>query len=700
MSPLQQILLIVKRFIVKQTTLSLLKFLQCYGGYYTSIYPTKNNLSCDRLRLKNLNKNQDQIIIMDESQKIRIIGFDLGHGEFSLAEVSTDLGHQPQTIEICNQESQITAIGKDKNGNIVIGRNAMRRTDSNWFEISFKKKPSLCSPLDKDNICNFVKVVRQQLKDNQYFNSEETITFFIGCPSGWTSKERKLYQQIMYEAGLKDVFIVSESRAALMHAKEMKKITATDLTKSILIIDVGSSTTDFTWLTDENDHPMDFGNNLGASLIDQAIFQRTLDAHPQKEELTKTFAEYRFWQHRCQFACRLTKEEYFRDPTFYDEPNTFVQGAFENIEQHYQFKPLVNASIMEEILNQPLAQLDNQSWKTAFAQNLMQVKQNLDMQGIALSKILLTGGASRMSFIAQICTKVFPDAPWIRDTQPELAIARGLARWGRIDINTVNFKHKANQIIDNELGNIVDRNLHILVDSQIDELTNGVINQGLKPVLFQWREGDISSVDEFEAKVKRRSKQWLMSEKAKKTITSGFNNWFSIVIKQVENKLIPLYRQYGLSTRALEITTLEVNNYTERVLNSILLNNQFSADFQFAYNRGLNILSLDNSNIVNLIAIELLLAPIGLLAMGLGALGTMIGGTINNQERRMGYLSDQNIQQEIRKYKRKLSEEIKMMFINDPQLEKNIKKQINQILKDGIQEKVDQARLLIVTSNV
>ena len=637
---------------------------------------------------------------MDENQKIRIIGFDLGHGEFSLAEVSTELGHHPQTIEIGHQESQITAIGKDKKGNLVIGRNAMRRKDSNWFEISFKKKPSLCSPADQDNICNFVKVVSGQLKENQYFAPQESITFFIGCPSGWTLEERKLYQQIMLDAGLTSVFIVSESRAALMHAKEMNKITATDLTKSILIIDVGSSTTDFTWLTDENDHPLDFGNNLGASLIDQAIFQRTLDAHPQKEELSKIFAEYPSWQHRCEFACRLTKEEYFRDPTFYDEPDTFVQGALENIEQRYEFKPLVNASIMDEILNQPLAQLDNQSWKTAFAHSLMQVKQNLASQGVRLSKILLTGGASRMSFIAQICTEVFPDAPWIRDTQPELAIARGLARWGRVEINTINFKQQANQIIDHELGNIVDRNLHILVDSQIDKLTNGVINQGLKPVLFQWREGNISSVDEFEAKVKRRSKQWLMSEKAKKTITSGFNNWFLIIIKQLEKKLIPLYSQYGISTTSLEITTLEVNSYTNRLLNSILLNNQFSADFQFAYNRGWNILSLDNSNIINLIAVELLLAPIGLVAMGLGALGMMIGGTIDERQRGIGYLSEQNIEQEIRKYKRKLSAEIKMMFINDPQLENNIKKQINQILKDGIQEKVDRARLLIVTNNL
>lgn len=637
---------------------------------------------------------------MDESQQIRIIGFDLGHGEFSLAEVSTDLGHQPQTIEICNQESQITAIGKDKNGNFVIGRNAMRRTNSNYFEISFKKKPSLCSSLDQDNIGNFVKVVSQQLEDNQYFDPQETITFFVGCPSGWALEERKLYQQIIQKAGLKDVFIVSESRAALMHAKEMKKITPADLTKTILIIDVGSSTTDFTWLTDENDHPLDFGSNLGASLIDKAIFERTLDAHPQKEELTKIFAEHSFWQHRCQFACRLAKEEYFRDSTFYDEPDVFVQGIAETVQKQYDFKPLVNTSIMEEILNQPLAELDNQSWQMAFAQSLIQVKQNLDAKGVLLSKILLTGGASRMNFLSQICEKICPYSPWIRDTQPELAIARGLARWGRIDLNTVNFKRKANQIVDHELGNIVDRNLHILVDSQIDKLTNGVINQGLKPVLFQWRAGDITSVDEFEVKVKRRSKQWLRSEKARKIITSGFNNWFLIIIKQLEQKLIPLYGQYGLSTEALEITTLEVNSYTERVLNSILLNNQFSADFQFAYNRGLNILSLDNGNIINLIALELLLAPIGLLAMGLGALGMMVGGPINNQERGRGYLSDQNIEQEIRKYKRKLSEEIKIMFINDPQLEKNIKKQINQILKDGIQEKVDQARLLIVTNNL
>ena len=66
---------------------------------------------------------------------------------------------------------------------------------------------------------------------------------------------------------------------------------------------------------------------------------------------------------------------------------------------------------------------------------------------------------------------------------------------------------KANSIIENELSRITDRNLHILVDRQIDKLTNAVINIGFKPVLWQWRRGEINNVEEFERKVKKRSKQ-------------------------------------------------------------------------------------------------------------------------------------------------------------------------------------------------
>lgn len=80
--------------------------------------------------------------------------------------------------------------------------------------------------------------------------------FLIGCPSGWSENERKNYENLFLHVGLKNVTLVSESRAALMQAIESDKFTRKELLESILIIDIGSSTTDLTLIENMKDKPI------------------------------------------------------------------------------------------------------------------------------------------------------------------------------------------------------------------------------------------------------------------------------------------------------------------------------------------------------------------------------------------------------------------------------------------------------------
>jgi molecular chaperone DnaK (HSP70) len=65
-----------------------------------------------------------------------------------------------------------------------------------------------------------------------------------------------------------------------MQAKEAGKLDYDKLRSAVLIVDIGSSTTDFTLVKSLHEIPLDFGRNaLGASLIDKAIFARTLANH-------------------------------------------------------------------------------------------------------------------------------------------------------------------------------------------------------------------------------------------------------------------------------------------------------------------------------------------------------------------------------------------------------------------------------------
>jgi molecular chaperone DnaK (HSP70) len=161
-----------------------------------------------------------------------------------------------------------------------------------------------------------------------------------------------------------------------MQAKEVGKFDYETLKSSVLIVDIGSSTTDFTLVKSFQEIPKDFGMNaLGAALIDQAIFARTLASHEQKDLLEKVFAEYPHHQARCELACRKAKEDYFSNEQLYSDPQSFARG-FESINEQIYFIPKVNRLMMEEILHQPLPELEQKSWIECFRLAVNEAKRN------------------------------------------------------------------------------------------------------------------------------------------------------------------------------------------------------------------------------------------------------------------------------------------------------------------------------------
>ena len=75
-----------------------------------------------------------------------------------------------------------------------------------------------------------------------------------------------------------------------MQAKEAGKLDYDEIKSALLLIDIGSSTTDFTLVKSLSEFPLDFGRNtLGASLIDKSILARTLANHEQRTLLEKVF---------------------------------------------------------------------------------------------------------------------------------------------------------------------------------------------------------------------------------------------------------------------------------------------------------------------------------------------------------------------------------------------------------------------------
>ncbi len=293
------------------------------------------------------------------------IGFDLGHGETAVAKAIVESIEPPQMLEINNKKNQITALGWHPKLGYLLGEQALIQAGVTQLTISFKQKPNHDANYRK-TISTFLATYYDKLQESKQIEGGESSYFYIGCPSGWSMSDRQAYQKLLQEAGISYLNVIPESRAAFMQAKEGGKLEYEKLLASVLIVDIGSSTTDFTLVKSLHEIPLDFGSNaLGASLIDKAIFARTLAKHEQKTLLEKVFQEYPHHQARCELACRKAKEDYFSNEQLYNDPQSFARG-FESINEQIYFIPQVNKLMMEEILHQNLAELGNKSWVQAF----------------------------------------------------------------------------------------------------------------------------------------------------------------------------------------------------------------------------------------------------------------------------------------------------------------------------------------------
>ncbi|WP_414512924.1 Hsp70 family protein [Nostoc sp. PCC 9305] len=485
---------------------------------------------------------------------LETIGFDLGHGETAVAKAIVESIEPPQMLEINNKKNQITALGWHPKLGYLVGEQALIQAGVTQLTISFKQKPNN-DPKYRETISTFVATYYRLLKESKQLAGGESSYFYIGCPSGWSVSDRTEYQKLLQEAGILQLNVVPESRAAFMQAKEAGKLEYDKLLASVLIVDIGSSTTDFTLVKSLEEIPIDFGSNtLGASLIDKAIFARTLANHEQKALLEKVFKEYPHHQARCELACRKAKEDYFSNEQLYSDPESFARG-FESINEQIYFIPQVNKLMMEEILNQPLPELENHSWIKSFRNSLKEAKEKLEKLGIVPKLLLMTGGASRMKFTHVLCQEMFPEPETLLrpDPEPERCIAMGLARVGRWDLRAAAFKQEVNKLFtSNQLKGLIERHIPELIASLTKPLADGLIINAVKPGLKDWQKNKIRTLADLETALIGRAEQWLKSDRAVQIINHQCASWFSNKIQpDLAAQTDPICRKFQIPRSSL-----------------------------------------------------------------------------------------------------------------------------------------------------
>ena len=485
---------------------------------------------------------------------LETIGFDLGHGETAVAKARVESIESPEMLEVNNKKVQITALGWHPDLGYLVGEQALIQAGVTQLKISFKEKPNN-DPNYRKTIRSFLETYYRLLKEGKQIEGGETSQFYVGCPSGWSVSDREEYQKLLKEAGITLLSVVPESRAAFMQAKEAGKLDFDKLRSAVLLVDIGSSTTDFTLVKSLHEIPLDFGRNaLGASLIDKAIFARTLANHGQRELLERVFEDYPHHQARCEIACRKAKEDYFSNEQLYSNSQSFARG-FESINEQIFFIPQVNRLVMEEILNQPLPELEGKSWMQSFREAVDEAKEKLDQQGIIPKVVLMTGGASRMKFTRELCEKIFPEPETqVRpDPEPERCIALGLARVGRWDLRATAFKEELNKLFDSKkLDELIDKHIPELIELLIQPMSEGLIENAVKAGLKDWQNNKIRTLADLESSMKTQAEQWLKSDRARQLIKNKSVTWFNSKIQpDLAQETDPICRKFQIPRSSL-----------------------------------------------------------------------------------------------------------------------------------------------------
>lgn len=493
-----------------------------------------------------------------------IIGFDLGHGESALQHTRLKAIGRPDAVVINNASTIIAAVGRTRDGTVLIGRQVFERTSSDnqvvESYVGFKHPGLDRHPFAGKATRLFVQGVVEALRggkgQEKMFPDLNDVLFFVGRPSGWNPAVNHEYEALLTEAGLKNVVVIPESRAAFMNAREKKDLEPQQLAMRVLLIDMGSSTTDFTWSDNFNERPFDFGmNELGGGLFDKLIFERSLATMDNPDIVERYFYAHSAKQVEAELKCRQAKEQYFTSPIagkgakVEDSVRLEIEQDAGKTEKRY-LEIEVDDKLMESLWSAPLPELDNKSWITAFRDYLEECKQEKGEPDF----VYLTGGAARMRFVPGIVAQVFPKATCRMDKNPDVAIASGLAWFGQAYLKSNRFQNDVDELVEGgRVLTLVREKVPLLYQQLANTLGKHIVYDIVRPSLISWRDGHIATLGKAEIKANKDAATWMGSPAANTMAAEVVKEWFKDIRSGIHVLSDPICYKYGLPTSALDL---------------------------------------------------------------------------------------------------------------------------------------------------
>ena len=484
-------------------------------------------------------------------------GFDLGDAESAIAKLDRTKDTSPEILTIQEAKSFITAYALSKDGKLIIGEGACYEPQATTRKLRFKSRFLTSSDAARD-IRSFAGGVLGELYLNGDLIRGEDHCFYIGCPAGWGKGTREEYREIFQEVGYPPAKIISESRAALVSACQSKHLQVgyDILSRPVLVIDIGSSTTDFAYITSGKEEELQTGGEvfLVGGIMDEILLEESVSAALDEKRIRKIFSESEAWRTYCEFSARRLKEKYFSDEEFWEQ-----NECVSSVTIRYSMIPSkltlrMNPEIADRLLNKKVDKLDGRSFREVFTDSLVQVRDGIKDKQPEL--IFLTGGVSRLPAIRDWCADVFPDAVVIRGAEPEFSVASGLALCGKIDEELREFKSeledlKASSVVED----IVQAHITELYHSTVEALVDPILKEVVRPVVERWRTGSIEKLSDIDSVLQNEIDVYLHTDDARAILAKQVSSWLKNISSELEEHTMPICVRHNVPYSALSLNS-------------------------------------------------------------------------------------------------------------------------------------------------
>lgn len=353
---------------------------------------------------------------------------------------STDEARKVETV-ICR--------GEDGRWKFATDQEDFARPD---LAMQFKAEVNNMQEDDKEHYKAFIYLVFEAIIANNnilHFNNnnpeDRNFDLCIACPSAWGKDDDngrnsviEEYKKFFLEALPIDEikFVIRESDAAFFKFIHLTKQKAN---LKILVIDLGSSTIDFTYYPHNGSNKYPQGAANGASRAERAIQDwcaETQDTYRKAKSAIPTVLEQTDnkninWEMSVRHYIKMQKEDFYtrnrQRMALNLQTNVAVgDGLAYKLENDYDcLDILYHCNINKEFLDEQV--LFN------YRSDLKDDLNRLHDSGAAPEMILLTGGASRMPWVKELVEDVFQGTDVFCDNNPSYVVSDGIAMYAYAD---------------------------------------------------------------------------------------------------------------------------------------------------------------------------------------------------------------------------------------------------------------------------